>query len=252
MAVHLEERFTGDDLDTSVWFPYYLSHWSSRADSAATYAVDDGELRLSIPPSQGLWCADRHDEPLRVSCLQTGAFSGPAGGTVGQQPFVPGMTVREEQPPFWGYTPTYGRFEARLRGVVTERSMVAFWLSGIEDRPERSGEICVMEVFGSAAHDVGMGIHQFRDPKLREEWEAPWLDLEVSEFHTYGVEWRPDSVSFSVDGAVVRVVRQAPDYPMQLMLGVFDFPGRGGSDGDVPELVVSHVRGRPLADDSGA
>lgn len=246
MAVHLEERFTGDDLDTSVWFPYYLSHWSSRAESAATYAVEDGELRLSIPPWQGLWCPDRHEEPLRVSCLQTGAFSGPAGGTVGQQPLVPGMTVREEQPPFWGYTPTYGRFEVRMRGVVSERSMVAFWMSGIEDRPERSGEILVMEVFGSAAHDVGMGIRQFRDPLLRDDFEAPWLDLEISEFHTYGVDWRPGVVSFSVDGDVVRVVRQAPDYPLQLMLGVFDFPARGGSDGDVPELVATHVRGRPL------
>lgn len=246
MAVRMEERFDGDDLDTSVWCPFYLSHWSSRAESAATYTVSDGELRLSIPPTQGLWCADRHDEPLRVSALQTGAFSGPVGSTVGQQPFVPGLTVREEQPPFWGYTPTYGRFEARMRGVVTERSMVAFWLSGIEDRPERSGEICVMEVFGSAPHDVGMGVHAFRDPLLSEDFATPWLDLELSDFHLYGVDWRPGRLTFSVDGQVVRVVHQAPDYPMQLMLGVFDFPSRGGSEGAVPELVVTHVSGEPL------
>lgn len=30
-----------------------------------------------------------------------------------------------------------------VRGSVTERSMFAFWMSGIEDQPERSGEICV-------------------------------------------------------------------------------------------------------------
>jgi hypothetical protein len=251
MAVHLEERFAGDDLDLRVWFPYYLSHWSSRAESAATYAVEDGELRLSIPVEQGLWCPDVHEEPLRVSCLQTGAFSGPAGSTVGQQPLLPGLTVREEQAPFWGYTPTYGQIEVRMRGDISERSMFSFWLSGIEDRPDHSGEITVMEVFGSAPRDIGMGIHQFGDPSLREEWEALPLDIDISDFHTYGVDWRPGTVSFIVDGEVVRTVDQAPDYPLQLMLGVFDFPGRGGSDGHVPELVVTHVRGRSMADEDG-
>ncbi len=62
----LDERFPGDALDLDVWFPYYLPHWSSRAQSAATWEVRDGELRLSIPPQQPLWCPDLHEEPLRV------------------------------------------------------------------------------------------------------------------------------------------------------------------------------------------
>ena len=35
---------------------------------------------------------------------------------------------------------------------------------------------------------------------------------------------------------------------MQLMIGVFDFPAKAAADArevPVPELVVSHVRGRP-------
>ncbi|MET0770336.1 MAG: glycoside hydrolase family 16, partial [Solirubrobacteraceae bacterium] len=61
-----------DRLDTDVWLPHYLPHWSSRADSAATYTVCDSELRLSIPAEQGLWCADDHEPPLRVSGVQSG------------------------------------------------------------------------------------------------------------------------------------------------------------------------------------
>lgn len=251
----LDEHFGGDALDTGVWFPYYLPHWSSRAASAATYAVRDGELRLSIPAGQPLWCPDLHEEPLRVSCVQSGGFAGPVGSTIGQQPFRPGLTVREEQPTLWGYTPLYGRVEVRMRGVVTGRSMVAFWMSGVEDRPERSGEICVAEIFGDAVRDgaaeVGMGVHRFRDPALVEEFATEPLAIDVAEFHTYGVDWRPGSLAFTVDGEVVRRLDQAPDYPMQLMIGVFDFPGRAdasdAADGPVPELVVSHVRGRPLA-----
>jgi hypothetical protein len=247
----LDERFT-DGLDPAVWFPYYLPHWSSRAESAATWSVQDGALRLTIPTDQPLWCPDLHDVPLRVSCIQTGSFAGPLGSTTGQLPFRDGQVVREEQPTMWGYTPHYGHVEVRMRGVVTPRSMFAFWLAGIEDRPERSGEICVAEIFGDAIGDgsaaIGMGVHPFRDPALRDDFAAMALDIDVSQFHTYGVDWRPGAVALSVDDEVVRRVDQSPDYPMQLMLGVFDFPAKATdpSDPSIPELVVTHVRGRPV------
>jgi hypothetical protein len=248
----LDERFAGGDLDTDVWFPYYLPHWSSRAGSAATYAVRDGELHLRIPPDQPLWCPDLHPEPLRVSCLQTGSWAGPPGSTAGQQPFAAGLVVREEQPVFWGYTPHHGHVEATMRATLTGRSMFSLWLSGIEDVPERSGEICVVEVFGDTVRDgtaaVGMGLHRFRDPALTEDFAAVPLPIDVSVPHTYAVDWTPGSLVFTVDGDVVRRVDQAPDYPVQLMLGVFDFPGRaapGEAEVPVPELVVSSVRGRP-------
>ncbi len=32
MVSELDETFAGTDLDRRVWFPYYLPHWSSRAD----------------------------------------------------------------------------------------------------------------------------------------------------------------------------------------------------------------------------
>ena len=199
--VELDERFTGETLDPDIWFPYYLPHWSSRAASAATYQVRDGQLRLTIPTEQPLWCADLHPEPLRVSVIQTGSFAGPLGSTVGQQPFRDELRVREEQPRLRGYTPHYARVEVRMRGSVTPRSMFAFWMSGIEDEPDRSGEICVAEIFGSGigagTAEVGMGIHRFRDPALVEEFSVQPLAIDVSEFHTYAVDWRPGSVDFT-------------------------------------------------------
>jgi Glycosyl hydrolases family 16 len=245
--------FAGDELDRSVWVPYYLPHWSSRAASTATYAVRDGELRLSIPADQGLWCAGVHERPLRVSCIQSANFSGPVGSAVGGQPFQDGLLVTEEQDEFCGYTPLYGHIEIRARGVITPRSMVAFWLSGIEDTPQHSGEICVMEVFGDAVRegsaDVGMGLHKFRDPALIEDFSAEPLDIDVAEFHTYGVDWRPGSLTFTVNRERVKRVAQSPNYPVQLMIGVFDFPDRtdpSSRDVPVPEMVVSHVAGHPL------
>jgi hypothetical protein len=245
----MEDRFDGNELDRSIWVPWYLPHWSSRAAAQATYQVRDGELRLSIPPEQPLWAEGVHETPLRVSGVQSANFSGPVGSTVGGQPFLPGQTVREEQEHFWGYTPLYGHVEIRLRAVLTPRSMAAFWLAGIEDRPHRSGEICVVEVFGTAPRDIGMGLHRFRDPGLTEEWGTVTLPIDVAEFHTYAVDWRPDLLLFSVDGTVVKRVDQAPEYPVQLEIAVFDFPDKADlvpGEVPVPELIVSHVAGRPL------
>jgi hypothetical protein len=250
--LELDESFPGDELDRDVWSPFYLPHWSSRAESAATYAVRDGELHLTIPPEQRLWCPDLHDEPLRVSCIQSANWSGPVGSTRGALAFKPGLVVREEQEPFWGYLPTGGRIEVRMRGVISARSMFAFWMGGIEDEPERSGEILVAEIFGDAVRDgfadVGTGVRQFRDPALRDAFATVRVELDVAAFHTYGVDWRPGSVAFSIDGREIRRLDEAPAYPLQLFIGVFDFPDRGdgGTEPAVPELVVSHVRGRPL------
>ena len=244
------DEFDGPALDASVWMPHYLPAWSSRAASAATYEIRDSCLRLRIPPKQGLWCAGDHQPPLRVSGIQSGNFSGPVGSTIGQQPYREGLEVREEQPAFWGWTPQGGYVEVRARGVVTPRSMVAVWMVGLEDRPERSAEICLMEVFGDSVVPgescaVGMGLHPFRDPAVREDFEPVRLPIDVAGLHTYAVDWTAERATFIVDGNPVRSTPRPPSYPMQLMLAVFDFPERStGDDADaIPELVVDHVRG---------
>jgi Glycosyl hydrolases family 16 len=248
------DDFDGPDLDPEVWVPHYLPQWSSRAESAATYEVAGSELRLKIPPEQGIWCAGDHEPPLRVSGVQSGVFSGPAGSTVGQQPYRDGLVVREAQTVRWGWTPRYGRIEVRARMDLSPRSMAAVWVVGVEDEPGRSAEICVFEVFGDAlaigedggrTAAIGMGVHPFRDPAIADDFAAERVALDVSEAHVYAADWRPDGIDFLVDEAVVRSVAQAPDYPMQMMVAVFDFPERAaGAPADhVPLLAVDRVRG---------
>jgi hypothetical protein len=245
-----EEDFDAPVLDPAVWLPNYLPAWSSRAETAATYEIRDSCLHLSIPPGQGHWLPGVHTPPLRVSGIQSGNFSGPVGSTIGQQPWRPGMPVREAQPRLEGWLPRYGYLEMRARAVVSPRSMVAWWLVGFEDEPHRSGEICVAEIFGDAVEPgrsaaVGMGLHAFRDPDTPEDFEAVRVAIDVAEFHTYAVDWREDAVEFSVDGLSIRSCPQPPTYPMQSMLAVFDFPDRSTGDDDhlVPELVVDALRG---------
>jgi beta-glucanase (GH16 family) len=129
--------------------------------------------------------------------------------------------------------------------------MVALWLIGHDADPERSGEICVCEIFGRDVDPdqaaVGIGVHPFGDPLLTDDFEAVELPIDAREFHIYAVEWTERQVAFSVDGERVRTMAQSPAYPMQLMLGIYEFPAEDVDErksNDYPkELVVDFVRG---------
>jgi hypothetical protein len=243
MSEPFVDDFDGSGLDTEVWLPHYLPQWSSRAESAATYEVADSELRLRIPPEQGLWCPRDHS-PLRVSGIQSGVFSGPVGSTIGQQPFRDGLVVREEQPAHWGWTPHHGRIEVRARMELSPRSMASVWMAGLEDEPDRCGEICVFEIFGDAPDAVGMGVKAFRDPALGGDFAAVRLPIDVAAVHVYAADWQPGRIDFFVDGHHVRSVDEAPDYPLQMMVAVFDFPEHERAPefaAHVPEFAVDRV-----------
>jgi hypothetical protein len=80
---------------------------------------------------------------------------------VGQHRFNAGAVVRLAQRNTRLNTPQYGLFELRAKAADDPRCMVALWMIGYEDEPDRSAEICICEIFGrdvrpgSAA--VGMG-----------------------------------------------------------------------------------------------
>lgn len=245
--LEFEDTFDGDELDTTRWLPYYLPHWSSRERSAARYLVRDGLLRLRIEEDQQPWCPEL-DGDLRVSSLQTGELAGALGSTLGQHRFSEDAVVREEQPTVSLYTPLYGRIELRARANDDPRAMVALWMIRY-DKHHRSSEICVCEIFGSEIGEdhalVGVGVHPFGDERIVDDFSKARVEIDARDFHVYATEWTPDAVSFFVDDALVKAVAQSPDYPMQLMLNIYEFPGE--PTGAYPkEFVVDYVRGYRL------
>jgi hypothetical protein len=254
--LEFEDTFDGDTLDGTRWLPYYLPQWSSRAASAARYTLGDGPLRLVIEADQAPWCPE-FDGGVRVSSLQTGVMAGPVGGTVGQHRFAPGLVVQEAQDDARLYTPRYGLIELRARATDDPRCMVALWMIGYEDEPEHSAEICVAEIFGRDVTPeragVGMGVRPFADPGIRGEFSVEEIAMDAREFHVYTAEWTPEYVAFFVDHRLVKVVEEAPAYPMQLMLSLYEFPDDPGDPGDgrpappprpyPKQFVVDSVRG---------
>lgn len=240
------ETFDGADLDRSVWLPHYLPMWSSLERTKADYALTEAGLRLYISPDAPLWCPEVHDEPLRVSAIQSGNRSGPVGSTDGQQRIDAVHTVQQAQDRFEGWLPTRGTMSIRCKMELSPRSMAAMWLNGFEDSPEESGELCVFEVFGKSIEgrsaEIGVGVKSLEDPRLKQDFVDPRLAIAVEDFHTYSVRWEPGTAEFSVDGEVVHTSPQAPSYPMQIMIAVFDFPAWPSANPEhVPELVVDYV-----------
>jgi hypothetical protein len=232
--------------------PYYLPHWSSRELSAARYELAGGQLRLLIEEDQRPWCPELDGE-LRVSSLQTGVYAGPVGSELGQHRFHAAAVVREAQRNVALYTPRYGRLEVRLQALDDPRSMVSLWCMGYEGG-ERSGEICVCELFGRDVGPdhaaVGVGVHPFGDPELEDDFEAVRLPLDAREPHVYRADWTPGRVEFFVDGELVKTVAQSPAYPLQLMLGLYEFPPGDGAAAPATAYpkaaVVDYVRGYRL------
>ncbi|MDO9353704.1 MAG: glycoside hydrolase family 16 protein [Solirubrobacteraceae bacterium] len=250
-ALEFEEEFGGDDLDRTKWLPHYLPHWSSRAASAARYEVGGGRLVLRVDRDQPPWCPE-FDGDNRVSSLQTGCLAGPVGSAVGQHRFTPAARVREAQDPLRLYTPSAGRVELRCRAIDDPDALVALWMIGFEETPEQSAEVCVMEIFGRDVGErevrVGVGLHPFGDPTIVDDFEAVPVAIDAREPHTYAAEWGEGRSTFFVDEVPVKVVEQAPDYPLQLMLNVYCLPRAAGApprpiDAPALEFEVEYVRG---------
>ena len=250
--LEFEDTFDGDSLDLGRWIPHYLPQWSTRDRSAARYEIGDGCLRLSIVSDQQPWCPE-FDGNVHVSSLQTGLFAGPVGSGVGQHRFNPDAVVREAQRNVRLYTPQYARIEMRAKAVDDPRSMVALWLIGYEDEPNRSAEICVCEIFGrdvsSGRASVGRACIPSATPASSTTSPARRWHRR-SQFHVYAAEWTPNDVTFFVDGELVKTVLQSPAYPMQLMLGIYDFPPHDdlepSTTADPKSVVVDYVRGYRL------
>lgn len=248
----VDETFDGLELDEARWWPHYTPHWSSRSASAARWRVGTDGLELFIDADTRPWAPDI-DGDIRVSHVQTGQFSGPAGSGIGQHRFRTGLVVREEQPERRLWLVRHGVITARLAAVRHPDAMVAFWPIGFEERPEDCGELCVAEIFGSEIDDeggwVGVGVKPQNDPRLREDFEKIRIDGDLTDFHDYAVEWTPERARFFIDGRWVKTVAQSLDYPVQLMLDVYEFPrADGGRDtAALPHVLrVQHVRSYSL------
>ena len=122
---------------------------------------------------------------------------------------------------------------------------------GFENDPVDSAEICIMEIFGREVNShgalVGVGIKKHHDPRVVEDFSKVSVHVDVCDWHTYSVEWGPDSIAFYMDDICLKVANQSIKYPMQLMLNIYEFDRKSASGRYPKEFAVDWVRGHKLA-----
>ncbi|MGD8194953.1 glycoside hydrolase family 16 protein [Herbiconiux sp. P18] len=245
----VDDAFVGPRLDSSVWVDHYLPQWTTPDRSRArTSFLSGGGLSLQIEADQPDWRPE--DAPLRVSNLQTAVFSGPIGSTRGTHRHRPdGLVVRTpaaEPGVLWA--PSSGYVEVTVSASTTPGTMTAVWLVGVElDSPDDSGEICVAEIDGSAigaassgragSVRVRAGVKAHHDPRLITDMAEVDVAVRADRPHTWAVRWDADGVLIGCEGRLVRRIPQRLDYPLQLMLDLFEVAPAAPA-----RTVLHHVR----------
>jgi hypothetical protein len=229
------DEFDTAALDETKWYPYFLPHWSDEAHlpyATARYVIEDGILKLRTMLSESgfdQWWSPW--DPHVRSVIMTGEYSGDAGTKDGLaisvwcRDNVLGNCVVWSQ--FANQdlrlaVPRFGYFELRAKAPPTGGA--TWWMVGIPDDPQHSGEIDVLEFDnsqpavwgGKCAH---FGVHAWNDPNL--VGQPYFYGDDCTQFHewkTYGLLWTKTQLSFYIDGQLVRTIDQSPQYGMVTLL----------------------------------
>ncbi|HEV7897611.1 MAG TPA: discoidin domain-containing protein [Planosporangium sp.] len=163
---------------------------------------------------------------------------------------------------YGAYSFTYGRVEARIKVSGTQGLWPAFWMLGENLYTGRAawpdcGEIDIMEHVGRSPNQISSTLHApayFSNHSIG----APYrVDSDAAAgFHVYAVDWRPDRITFSVDGNDFFTVDKETtektrgpwvfDHPFVLVLNNAiggPFPGQPDARTVLPQrMLVDYVR----------
>jgi hypothetical protein len=244
-AVFLED-FDAQTLDQARWVDHYLPQWTTPERSLARYALTDDGLQLRIDADQLDWRPE--DAPLRVSNLQTATFSGALGSTRGTHRHrSDGLAVRTTTPTRLLWAPRAGQVDATVTASLDRNCMLAVWLVGTEHQdPSDSGEVCVFEIdadaVGAASTRARVGVKAHHDPRLVTDMREVDVAVGEGQAHTWSARWGSDGVLIACDQQVVYASEQRLNYPLQLMVDLFEIGPRDASSSYPKTGMVHRVR----------
>jgi len=161
----------------------------------------------------------------------------------------------------------YGRFEARIRVPRGQGMWPAFWMLGVDESDgwPQCGEIDIMENIGKEPELVHGTVHgpgySGADGIGRPAPLAPGAAY-ADDFHVYAVEWRPEEITWFVDGRQYFHITPAQlpagkawvfDHPQFLLLNLAvggGWPGDPDASTTFPQqMTVDYVRVYELTPD---
>jgi len=232
--------------------PVFRDEFDNPATLGAQWDMDfgyagDGRNSFTLPGN------------AELEIYTSASFKGTAGAPLGLNPhlFNNGVLTLRAEPvnayqssQMWGYSyssgmiqsdhvQTYGYFEMRAELPKGQGLWPAFWLIGPQNR-----EIDILEGLGSDTKVVHNAVHSPVVPALGNASFNPYADG----FHTYGVMWGPQTITYYVDGSPVwnTPTPSDMDQPMRMIVNLAvggNWPGP--PDGSTPwpaDMKIDYVR----------
>lgn len=144
------------------------------------------------------------------------------------------------------FAPSRGRVDVTISASADEGTMVAAWLVGTEHlSADDAGEICIFEIdaeaIGPQTTRARFGVKAHHDTRLMTDMHEALLPIDARRPHTWTVVWGDGETLIGCEGTVLRCFPQAPDYPLALLIDIFEV---GSPRGSYPKSFVVHrVRG---------
>ncbi|RKR89662.1 beta-glucanase (GH16 family) [Micromonospora pisi] len=154
------------------------------------------------------------------------------------------------------FSQTYGRYEARIKIPRTQGIWPAFWMLGGSQWPD-NGEIDILENIGREPSTVWGTLHgpgYSGGNAISSSYTLPNGQAFADAFHTFTVDWAPDSVTWYVDGnqyarktpADLRGNRWVYDHPFFMIMNVAVggyWPGYPDGSTQFPQqMLIDYVR----------
>lgn len=191
------DEFNGVTLDSTKWNTSYLWGTDLFINSEEQYYVD-----ILNDPDFGFNPFTFDGNHLTINSIRT---PDELSEKALNQPYLSGVITSYDAFKF-----TYGYIETRAKVTFGRGYWPAFWLLNayyVDDMPE----IDIMEFIG---HDQDVVYHTYHyydsEGKLRStpSQPSPGIDY-TSDFHTYAVEWKPNTLIFYINGIEVHRIVDA-------------------------------------------
>ncbi|HEX2574708.1 MAG TPA: glycoside hydrolase family 16 protein [Aquihabitans sp.] len=242
----LAEDFAGATLDRAVWHP---NRWfASRCAAGATSTEEQWYRPSAVTVGGGTLVLTA---TAGADTCQEASWSGTRQHTSGWVQTGGSRTVDGTTAP--GFLFTFGRVDVRFRADAGAGLWPAVWLlapgvrrgDGKLSYPSRP-EIDVVEIHGDEPDRWRFHLHSTDGATRVDEGEAVTGPDTSTGFHTASVDWRPDRITWLVDG-VTRWTYTGPGIPQEPMYVVLDLALGGVAGPPDPaalpaRMVVDSVR----------
>jgi beta-glucanase (GH16 family) len=221
------DDFQGGSLDSSKWTTCYP--WA-KGSGCTNYG--NNELEWYLPSRVSV-----HDGTLRLTAQKRSVTGTDAHGGRRQYPYRSGMVTTAGHFSF-----TYGHVEFRARAPEGRGLWPTLWLLPVDE--SWPPEVDIMEAHGEDVTRMTASYHRTESDARRRVVQ---VGNYAEDWHTYAVDWRPNSLVWYVDQQqVFAVYGDVPKKPMYLLANLaVDGDEDHAPDGTTPNtasLDIDQVR----------